>query len=82
MDQVTEDKNLGEWLNEKYPEKQGFANAIQRIVWGRMSDDMPGLVNLIPNVTVNEMFVGVHQLDFSKEAKSGCFLMHLLDRYL
>ncbi|CAK9105067.1 Uncharacterized protein SCF082_LOCUS48992 [Durusdinium trenchii] len=46
---VTEDKNLGEWLNEKYPEKQGFANAIQRIVWGRMSDDMPGLVNLIPN---------------------------------
>ncbi|CAK9100169.1 Uncharacterized protein SCF082_LOCUS46895 [Durusdinium trenchii] len=71
---VTEDKNLGDWLQEKYSEPNTFLRAIERIVWGRDgAQSCPDLVTLIPNSDAPELFVGLHQLDYSKDAKSGYF---------
>ena len=72
---MTENKNIGQWLNEQYPEKAKFKAAIQRIVLDRTcSDPMPQLVHMVPNETMNECFLCLDQLDYTKDAKHGCYL--------
>ena len=68
---MTQDENLGEWLNRRYPEKDMFRNAIRRIVMPGALDDMPSVVSIVPREKVNELFVGLDQLDYSKDAKHG-----------
>ena len=73
--QVTEEKNIGKWLSEEYGDRDKFLEVIERVVYDRPSvfaDHLPHCVTLIPNVTVNEMYVKLCQLDYSDDAKSGC----------
>lgn len=69
---MTQNQNLGDWLNDRYQDRATFESAIRRIAYERRPDHMPALVSIVPNSTVNELFVGLHQLDYSKDAKSGC----------
>ena len=70
---MTSEQNIGEWLNARYPDRRSFLRVIEKVVLERTSDElMPAVVSVAPTSTINEMFVGLHQLDYSKEAKHGC----------
>ena len=73
---MTKHKNVGVWLNERYPNSDVFASAIHKIVKLRPSDTVaPSVVSVAPTCTVNELFVSLDQLDFSQNAKHGCHLI-------
>ena len=71
---MTQEENLGDWMAKRYPEPRAFEAGIDRIVFERPGarDDLPSVVSITPSTKVNELYVGIHQLDFSKNAKSGC----------
>ncbi|CAK9103216.1 Uncharacterized protein SCF082_LOCUS48222 [Durusdinium trenchii] len=62
-------------MAKRYPEPRAFEAVIDRIVFERPGarDDLPSVVSITPSTKVNELYVGIHQLDFSKNAKSGYF---------
>ena len=75
--QVTEERNIGKWLTEHYGDHDRFQKVIQRVVYDRVSqfkDHCGDVVTLIPNASVQEMYVKLCQLDYSEDAKSGCCL--------
>lgn len=75
---VTADQNIGEWLNEKYADRDKFQKVLNRAVYERASDDADDrtsmAVKLAPTSTVKEMFIRLDQLDYSADAKHGCYL--------
>lgn len=76
--QVTRDQNIGEWLNARYKDPSAFASAIRSIVmsraYGPTEAPPPTPVRIAPNATLNELYVELDQLDFSRQAKHGCCL--------
>lgn len=68
--------NLGQWLYEKYGDAERFRRVVDRVVHGRTTPEhpMPACVQLIPTQDVSELFVALHQLDYSVNGKHGCFL--------
>lgn len=76
--QVIEEKNIGKWLSDQYGDRDRFKKVIERVVYDRgdaFGDRLHQCVTLIPNATVNEMYVKLCQLDYSEDAKSGCCLV-------
>ena len=72
---MTQDKNVGEWLNERYPDSKVFKAVIEKLVLSRPPVDKgPAVATLAPTSTVNELFLSLDQLDYSREAKHGCCL--------
>ena len=72
---VTFEYNLGTWLNEEYGDRAKMKAALERVVWARQTTDCPNLNGIEPVATINECLVGIHQLDYSRDAKHGCFLI-------
>ena len=76
--QVSKDKNIGEWLSQRYTDPKALSSAIDKIVYGRTNPPemtgSPSIISLTPTGSMNEMFVGLHQLDYTKDAKHGCYL--------
>jgi hypothetical protein len=65
--------NLGDWLQENYPDEKKFKRIIDRIAYRWPEAPMPQVVSVVPNATVNELYVGLHQLSYTMDAKHGCF---------
>ena len=76
--QVTSEYNLGTWLNEEYGDRAKMKAALERVVWARQTTDCPNLIGIEPVATINECLVGIHQLDYSRDAKHGCFLIEII----
>ena len=74
VSQVTAEQNLGAWLNEEYGDRSKMKAALDRVVWARKADP-PVLIGIEPLATINKCNVGIHQLDYSKDAKHGCCLV-------
>ena len=76
LEKVTADQNLGHWLNTEYKDRDKFKGVLDRVVLGQSAHDAPQLpiVSIEPISSVNDMMVGIHQLDYSSEAKHGCYL--------
>lgn len=75
--QVTQEQNIGSWLNQHYGDRSKFARVLDRVVFARSSpagfeDHSGSCISLVPNSTVNEFFVKLNQLDYSSDAKHGC----------
>lgn len=67
---------MGDWLNQHYADKDKFRKVIERVVYQRPAvqspDPLTQCVTLVPKSSVNELWVSLHQLDYSSEAKHGC----------
>lgn len=74
---VTQDMNLGQWLNSEYSDRDKFERVISRIVHSRVAPPVQE-VTVIPTDSVNDMVVTVDQLDYSVSAKHGCYQDALL----
>lgn len=70
---VTSENNLGTWLNEEYGDCTKMKAALERVVWARKATDCPCLIGIEPVATINECMVGIHQMDYSQDAKHGYF---------
>ncbi len=75
---MTTDQNIGAWLNNEYGDKVKFKKVLDRVVFARRSDDdWPDrshmCVTLAPTANVHEMYVRLDQLDYSADAKHGCY---------
>lgn len=66
--------NIGDWMQQEYSDHGKLKKAIQRIVYSRKVDNdlLPAIVSLAPTSDVNDLYVGLHQLDYSSDAKHGC----------
>lgn len=74
LTEVTKTQNIGEWMNVEFKDTGKLERAIQRIVYDRLSPECDKPLTVAPNTTVNELTVMLYQLDYSQDAKSGCFL--------
>ena len=68
---VTANQNIGEWLNTEYGDRDRLQNAIERMVESREVKEERRLLNLVPNETMNDFWLSLIQLDYSKDAKYG-----------
>lgn len=66
--------NIGEWMHQEYSDQGKLKKAIERIVYNRRVDNdlLPQCVSLAPTSTANDLFIALHQLDYSIGAKHGC----------
>ena len=78
LSQVTSENNLGTWLNEEYGDCTKMKAALERVVWARKATDCPCLIGIEPVATINECMVGIHQMDYSQDAKHGCCLIEII----
>ena len=80
---MTAEQNIGHWLNSEYKDRDKFKGVLNRVVFGQSAPDAPQLpiVSLEPISSVNDMMVGIHQLDYSCEAKHGCYLSGFLNSH-
>ena len=56
------------------PTREKFRKVIERVAYAQSTDEqpMPLFVSIIPTSDVQEMFFGLHQLDYSVNGKHGC----------
>ena len=60
-------------MNGKYNDEKKFEKVIKRVVMDRTAAvPMPQVVTVVPTESVTEMFVGLDQLCYDLNAKSGC----------
>ena len=72
---MTAETNLGAWLSAEYGDRLKMKAALERVVWQRKATDCPNLIGIEPLADINEFNVGIYQLDYSQNAKHGCFLV-------
>lgn len=66
---------MGAWLDALYADRSKFEHAIERVCLARLQPcEVQHVVNLAQTATCNELFVSIQQLDFSVNAKHGCYL--------
>ena len=75
---VTADQNVGQWLNETYPQRSSFRAVIDRVLFGGPENIPNGLVSMAPNQSENDLRIGLHQLCYGTQAKFGCYLPLLI----
>ncbi|CAK9058288.1 unnamed protein product [Durusdinium trenchii] len=70
---VTEEKNIGHWLDETFRDRSRMKNAIGRVAMDRGGDFRP-VLSLAPTTTMNDFWLSLDQLDYSMDAKHGSSL--------
>ena len=68
---VTAERNIGKWLNDQYRSRDHMQNAIHRILMARDAPEERKPISLAPTQTMNDFWVTLDQLDYSKDAKHG-----------
>lgn len=70
---MTEEKNIGHWLDETFRDRSRMKNAIGRVAMDRGGDFRP-VLSLAPTTTMNDFWLSLDQLDYSMDAKHGSSL--------
>jgi len=69
---------VGQWLNDKYPERSTFRAVIDRVLYGGVDNTPSGLISIAPNQSETDLRIGLHQLCYGTEAKFGCYLLLII----